>query len=191
METVEQQLKELSALFDLALSGDQNAQQKMDVILRAQGTSFVEQVRALDGLERAIADPVNQRIKKLVESNPMWGDMPYTNVRRAEVKRCLNAPIEGNGPQTATESERKGQQPAETSADNGQQVKVWEKIPDCKWDRLAVKMLYEGHTSPEIANKIGDVIAKTVDNRLSVLRSQYDFIETRDKIERRNRQRKS
>jgi hypothetical protein len=77
--------------------------------------------------------------------------------------------------------------PAELSTDDGAQPDVWEKIPDYKWDRLAVKMLYEGYTSPEIASKIGTVTAKTVDNRLSVLRSQYDFIETREAIERQKR----
>jgi hypothetical protein len=79
--------------------------------------------------------------------------------------------------------------PAELSAGDGAQLDVWEKIPDSKWDRLAVKMLYEGYTSPEIASKIGTVTAKTVDNRLSALRSQYDFIETREEIERQKRAR--
>jgi hypothetical protein len=79
--------------------------------------------------------------------------------------------------------------PAELSAAAGTQLNVWEKIPDYKWDRLAVRMLYEGYTSPEIASKIGDLSAKTVDNRLSVLRSQYDFIETREAIERQKRPR--
>jgi hypothetical protein len=76
---------------------------------------------------------------------------------------------------------------AEPSADDGAQPDVWEKIADYKWDRLAVKMLYEGYTSPEIASKIGNLTAKTVDNRLSVLRSQYNFIETREEIERKKR----
>ena len=79
--------------------------------------------------------------------------------------------------------------PADMSAAAGAQLDVWEKIPDYKWDRLAVRMLYEGYTSPEIASKIGDLSAKTVDNRLSVLRSQYDFIETREEIERQKRPR--
>jgi hypothetical protein len=79
--------------------------------------------------------------------------------------------------------------PAELSAAAGAQLDVWEKIADYKWDRSAVRMLYEGYTSPEIASKIGDLSAKTVDNRLSVLRSQYGFIETREEIERQKRPR--
>ena len=77
--------------------------------------------------------------------------------------------------------------PADMSAAAGVQLEVWERIADYKWDRLAVRMLYEGYTSPEIASTIGTVIAKTVDNRLSALRSQYDFIETREEIERQKR----
>jgi hypothetical protein len=76
---------------------------------------------------------------------------------------------------------------AEMSVVDEAQLDVWEKIADYKWDRLAVRMLYEGYTSPEIASKIGDLSAKTVDNRLSVLRRQYDFIETREEIERQKR----
>lgn len=50
----------------------------------------------------------------------------------------------------------------------------WMKIPERGWNRLAVRMLHEGYSSDEIAKKTGkDIIAKTVDNRLSELRGTY------------------
>jgi len=72
---------------------------------------------------------------------------------------------------------------AETQPDSGavraeateqQDIDPWTKISDHGWDRLAVQLLHEGYTSPEIARKTGkEITAKTVDNRLSQLRALY------------------
>lgn len=50
----------------------------------------------------------------------------------------------------------------------------WMSIPDLGWDRLAVRLAHEGYSSSEIARRIGrNIVAKTVDNRLSSLRAIY------------------
>jgi len=50
--------------------------------------------------------------------------------------------------------------------------KPWEKIPDHKWDRLAVKYWNKGWTCKEIGEKLG-VSSKRVMNRLSELRKNH------------------
>ena len=66
-------------------------------------------------------------------------------------------------------------------------IKPWESIPDYRWDRLAVQLLYEGYTDEEIKGKVDpDLVAKTITNRLSVLRKQFpDEVLTRREIKRR------
>ena len=118
----------------------------------------------------------------------VYADPEYRDEMTKQWDR-LNAELAAQGwivpPVVATQPD--AAPPADMSAAAGVQLEVWERIADYKWDRLAVRMLYEGYTSPEIASTIGTVIAKTVDNRLSALRSQYDFIETREEIERQKR----
>ena len=61
----------------------------------------------------------------------------------------------------------------------------WEDIPDHRWDRKAVQMLWEGYQDPQIAKKL-DVSSKTVTNRLSFLRQLYpDCVPTRDELRKK------
>lgn len=48
----------------------------------------------------------------------------------------------------------------------------WEKIPDHLWDRVAVRLWWEGHLAKEIANAVRTT-PERVTNRLSELRRQY------------------
>ena len=51
---------------------------------------------------------------------------------------------------------------------------LWERIPDYRWDRKALKYWWDGFTAAMIAQKIGGSIsAKTVTNRISALRQEY------------------
>ncbi|GIK39545.1 MAG: hypothetical protein BroJett011_33780 [Chloroflexota bacterium] len=53
-------------------------------------------------------------------------------------------------------------------------TKPWNKISDYRWDRSAVELWWTGHTYAEIASKVDKTItAKTVMNRVSLLRKQY------------------
>lgn len=64
--------------------------------------------------------------------------------------------------------------------------KPWNQIPDYRWDRKAVEFLHRGYSSPEIGKKVG-VDAKTIDNRLSILRKQYPMhVPTRDELRNKN-----
>ena len=64
----------------------------------------------------------------------------------------------------------------------------WENIPDYRWDRDAVRGLWEGLTSKEIADRLSSGLnAKTVTNRLSVLRKQYPkYVPIRDHLKQRH-----
>jgi DNA-binding NarL/FixJ family response regulator len=67
----------------------------------------------------------------------------------------------------------------------GKNEDPWNKSPDSKWDRKAVKMLWEGNKDPEIANEL-NVVSKTVTNKLSSLRQQYpDLVPTRDELRKK------
>ena len=62
----------------------------------------------------------------------------------------------------------------------------WDRIPDHRWDRRAVKCLWEGLTDPEIAKTLDGLDAKTVTNRLSTLRRLYpDHVPTRGELRKR------
>lgn len=52
------------------------------------------------------------------------------------------------------------------------EIAPWENIRDHSWDRMAVQLLWQGHSDPEIAKKLC-VSAKRVTNRLSELRRQF------------------
>ena len=55
-------------------------------------------------------------------------------------------------------------------------IDPWEKIPDHRWDRKALRLWREGLSAPEIASKLrneGELTAKSIHNRLSILRGQY------------------
>lgn len=51
-------------------------------------------------------------------------------------------------------------------------MQPWEKIKNKNWDRLALKMWWEGNSRKEIARKVS-VSARRVTNRLSELRQMY------------------
>ena len=61
-----------------------------------------------------------------------------------------------------------------------EELPIWERIPDKGNDRNIVRLCSEGKSDKEIANKIGKA-EKTISNRLSALRGEYDFIPTRSK----------
>ena len=51
---------------------------------------------------------------------------------------------------------------------------LWERIPDYRWDRQALKYWWDGFTAAVIAQKIGgNLSTKTVTNRISILRQEY------------------
>jgi hypothetical protein len=59
-----------------------------------------------------------------------------------------------------------------SSVRSDESLEPWEQIEDYKWDRKAVQLLWEGYEDSDIAKQVGRD-AKTVTNRLSVLRGQY------------------
>lgn len=63
----------------------------------------------------------------------------------------------------------------------------WDKIPDKNWDRIAVRLWWEGFSAKEISEKVY-CSPKRIQNRLSELRERYskDIVPT-DEIRRRNR----
>jgi hypothetical protein len=65
-------------------------------------------------------------------------------------------------------------------------LNAWEQIPDHKWDRLAVRLLWEEYQDPEIRDKIDKrLTSKTITNRLSVLRQQFPkLVPTREQLKR-------
>lgn len=74
-----------------------------------------------------------------------------------------------------------------TGSDLTPSEKPWEQLPDVSWDRDAVQLLCRGLTDREIAKRVGkDITAKTVSNRLSVLRQQYPgLVPTREELKKR------
>lgn len=85
-----------------------------------------------------------------------------------------------------------GNMPQEEAKETTAEAQPWGMIPDYRWDRVAVKGLWEGLTDAEIAVTLADVdAAKTITNRLSLLRKQFpDCVPTRDALRKRRDQRK-
>lgn len=76
-------------------------------------------------------------------------------------------------PEPAPEA-KDGPQEGEALASESRRTEPWLRIPDAGWDRIAVRLVYEGYTSGEIARRIEKgIVAKTVENRLSTLRAMY------------------
>lgn len=78
-------------------------------------------------------------------------------------------------------------QAQEETANIAENLEPWERIPNYRWDRDAVRMLWEGYEDSEIAKHVSPpVVPKTVINRLSRLRKQYpDEVPTRSQLRRK------
>jgi len=61
---------------------------------------------------------------------------------------------------------------SEPQAAQGDDVPSWERIPEHAWDRQALKLWWEGFTSPEIGLQV-NVTGDRVRNRLSELRKKH------------------
>lgn len=91
----------------------------------------------------------------------------------------------------STESKSQDSDEQEASIQAIMAERPWDDIEDNGYDRLFVKMLWEGSTTPEIVLRLkqeeGTVLtAKTINNRFSILRKKYrKLVPTREVLRKR------
>lgn len=64
----------------------------------------------------------------------------------------------------------------------------WEQIPDKAWDREALRLFYEGLSTPDISKRL-NITSSRISNRLTELRKDYpEIVPTRDVLRKMKRQ---
>jgi hypothetical protein len=94
----------------------------------------------------------------------------FTQVLIEEIMKPISTPKE-NSPEK--EARVQTELPDYIEGQRLLESQPWMKIPDHRWDRLAVRKWWEGSTWAEIAQQVAGVKERRVGNRLSKLRKQY------------------
>ncbi len=111
---------------------------------------------------------VAYRVKDFPNSDIFYGII-------GEIEReleALQAPVHEPDKTMQQETERKIAKDETKEIKDEKDVKLWELIPEYRWDRVAVEMWCNGRQGQEIANRLG-LERSTIYNRLSKLRKLY------------------
>ena len=159
-------------------------QSQYDFVVGAHLSAAGQNLVVMGDCDNEIADVIRDLLQQAVQA--FGGEqLTYLGVDPLDV---LQVETESNVLPPGKASEKS---PAAQAAGRAQPTrkrykgpKPWERIPDHSWDRAAVKMLFDGYTDPEIAEKL-HVSAKTVTNKLSALRGLYpQIVLKREEIDR-------
>lgn len=155
MKSVKQQLEENSALLERALKGDLDAQQEIDAILRKAGSSFADQVKMLDSMDRQINNPSVRRVIDSIRAFDSMHrqinndgfpitppDKPDYSYSRPPIALLPDAPTsKGNG-RTKQESSSKPRVP-KRPADFRHWQKVWKEAKHFYNARYSDQEIYD------------------------------------------------
>lgn len=126
---------------------------------------------------------------RTVNAFQKWGEITAQKIRNGSILRAVAEPkhvseFQAECSKLCNEGRRLGyiEQTAQWQLKSELQLEgkppdaphkeAWLSIPDVGWDRQALKMWWNGNTSPEIARQV-HVTSRRVTNRLSELRHEY------------------
>lgn len=145
---------------------------------------IMSKISKIWSIERQEKDTIDESCHQdeITKSDPLGLDTLENIHQEAKSETQNDAGVQNNNQLISTE----GSEPTKNKPIPEKELEPWEKIPDHGWDRIAVKMLWEGAAHKDIAKKINRTTA-TVANRLSKLRKNKKYKGLVPKYEERMR----